>query len=232
MKEDYMKKRIAGTILIAAIALAGCGKGQITSPEESANLSMSIAGQSSRPKTGGGNALVIESAKILLKNIKLHKFPSDDSTDVKVGPFAVGLNLSGSLTTIAAARVPAGMYDRVRFRLHKPEDFEPIPDPEFRDGESGQLRYSVIVRGTYNGESFVYKSRENAYQETRLISPITVTDDQMVNVTLVVNPQEWFEHNGQVLNPADPANVQIIDNAIKGSFSRAFKDNNKDGQPD
>jgi hypothetical protein len=120
----------------------------------------------------------------------------------------------------------------VKFRIHKPEDLEPIPDPDFRDGESGQLRYSVIVRGSYNGVSFVYRSREGASQETRLNSPITVTDDRTVNVTLVVNPQGWFERNGQALDPSDPANVSLIDNAIKDSFSRAFKDDNKDGQPD
>jgi hypothetical protein len=218
--------------LVAAFIMAGCNKENITSPTSGPNLSFSVRSESPLQKTGSANTLVIESAKILLKHITFHQFPSDNGVDVKVGPFAVGLDLTGAVNTIAAGHVQAGLYDRIRFRLHKPEDFEPIPDGEFREGESGQLRYSVIVRGTYNGAAFVYKSRQNADQEIRLSSPLTVNDDEMVNVTLVVRTDSWFTQNGAVIDPTVPGNAQTIDNAIKVSFSSCFKDNNRDGRPD
>lgn len=216
----------------AATVLLGCNNDAVTPVENSANVSLSIASRSQLQKTDGTHVVTVESAKVLIKNIKFHQFPSDDANDVKVGPYAVSLSLTGNSTTVLATRVPPGMYDRVRFTLHKPEDFEPIPDPEFREGESGQLRYSVIVRGTYNGAGFVYKSRENASQEVRLDAPITVSDEGSVNVTMTVDPHSWFFRNGQELDPTNPANAQAIDNAIKASFARAFKDNNRDGRPD
>ena len=111
-------------------------------------------------------------------------------------------------------------------------NFEPIPDPEFREGPTGDQRYSVIVRGTFDGRSFVYKSRQNAEQEIRVSSPIPVSDNGVVNVTLVVNPYEWFKENDDYLDPADPSNSGNIDDAIKTSFARAFKDNDRNGEPD
>jgi hypothetical protein len=226
-----MNKSLATALIASAFALAGCNKDTLTSPDGSSNISLSIASVSSLRGTEA-QAVTIESAKVLLKNIAFHRFPSDSSGDIKVGPYAVSLNLSGSTNTIMATRVPPAQYDRIRFRLHKPEDFEPIPDPEFREGESGQLRYSVIVRGTFNGSAFVYKSRENASQEIRLDVPITVSDDASVNVTLVVDPASWFMQNGQQLDPTNPSHRQAIDNAIRNSFSRGFRDNNRNGQPD
>ncbi|MBX2989849.1 MAG: hypothetical protein KF749_01635 [Bacteroidetes bacterium] len=225
-----MKKQIVSALVLAAVTLTGCSKESITSPTDGENFSLSIASPSSVQKTGG--ALTIESAKILVKNIKFHQFPSDNGVDVKVGPFAVTLNLNGPVHQVAASNVPVGKYDRIRFRLHKPEDFEPIPDQEFREGESGQLRYSVIVRGTYNGQSFVFKSRQNASQEIRLTTPLSVTNDEIVNVTLVVDPESWFVRNGQALDPTVPGNAQTIDDAIKASFSAGFKDNDRNGRPD
>ena len=53
-----------------------------------------------------------------------------------------------------------------------------------------------------------------------------------VNVTLVVDPYEWFRENDDYLNPAVPNNSGNIDDAIKNSFARAFKGNDRNGEPD
>lgn len=225
--------RIVFVALFALIA-AGCRTEQTSSPASTArNVTFSITTAPSSPNSPSLNALEISSAKILLKNIKLHRFPSNDGRDISVGPIAVMLALDGSLNTIGGlARVPPVVYDRVKFRLHKPEDTEPIPDPEFRDGPSGQLRYSTIVRGSYNGQSFVYKSREEALQEVRFVSPLAVAQDEVVNVTLTVDVASWFTVGGVTLDPTNPNNTQAIDAAIKASFGRVFKDNDRDGRPD
>jgi hypothetical protein len=227
-----MATRMFALLLVGALLVGGCTD-QSTSPQAGENVTLSIGvAPSGSTRAANNNAAAIESAKILLKNIKFHRFPSDNGQDIKVGPFVVDLNLAGSLNTVAAAKVPAGQYDRVKFTLHKPEEFEPIPDQEFREGTSGQLRFSVIVRGTYNGQTFVYKSRENASQEIRFAKPITVADDGMVNVTLIVDTHTWFVQNGVALDPADPANSSAIDDAIKASFRNAFRDDNRDGRSD
>jgi hypothetical protein len=216
------------------VGLSGCNNdGSITgSTDSNHNVSINFKAGNGTINKMTANTLVVESAKILLKNVKFKHVSSDDSADVKVGPLVVNLNLSGSVNEVTVARVASAAYDRIRFRLHKPEDAEPIPDPEFRDGSSGDLRYSVIVRGTFNQRSFVYKSRENAEQEIRLISPIIVSDDGVVSVTLIVDPYGWFEQNGDYQDPADPSNAGNIDNSIRASFALGFKDNDRNGEPD
>lgn len=226
-----MMPRVLTRVLIGTLLFGGCSNPS-ASPQKGENVTLSFGVAAHSSTDLATTAVTIESAKILLKNITFHRFPSDDGQDIKTGPLVVLLNLNGSLNTVAASRVASGQYDRVRFILHKPEDLEPIPDPEFRDGESGSLRYSTIVRGTYEGRPFVYKSRINAQQEVRFTSPITVPEDGVVNVTLVVDPGSWFVHNGATLDPADPSNADTIDEAIKASFRNAFRDDNRDGRAD
>ena len=222
---------VASTLILGA--LTGCDDEGSTAPTpgtDSHNISMSISTRSSLGK--GTNAVEIQSAKILLKNIAFHRFPSDNDVDVKVGPFVVTLDPSGSVNTVAVSNIPAGIYDRVAFRLHKPEDSEPVPDAEFREGESGDQRYSVILSGTFNGQAFVYKSRQNGKQEIPLAPPISVDEKGTTNVTLTVDVNSWFVRDGQPLDPTDDQNAQAIDDNIKASFATIFKDDNKDGRPD
>lgn len=219
------------TAFAAALFVTGC-KDNPASPETGPAISLSIAAHNSGLAALSSNTLTLESAKVLLKRIQFHRFPSNDSSDIKTGMIAVSLNLNGPVNTVAASNVPAGQYDRIKFRIHKPEETEPIPDPDFREGASGDLRYSVIVRGTHNGRAFVFKSREVTYQEIRFATPITVGNNQMVNVTLVVDPASWFVRNGATLDPADESNRQRIDEAIKESFRNAVVDNNRNGRAD
>ncbi len=232
MKGYTMNPRNALLLTLFALIVTGCRTEQTSSPTPGNNITLSIARTPSAPTSPPLGELEISSAKILLKNVKLHQSPSDDGRDITAGPLAVALALDGSLNTIGLTQIPPGLYDRVKFRLHKPEDTEPIPDPEFRDGASGQLRYSTIVRGSYNGQPFVYKSRQDAAQEVRFASPLSVTKDEIVNVTLTVDIASWFAVGGVTLDPANPNNAQAIDEAIRASFARVFKDNDRDGRPD
>lgn len=233
--EEAMKNHLSflSVCVLLVSTLAGCNKDAATAPDGGApNVSMSISSGSSLARGTAANSIEILSAKALLKNIAFHRFPSDNTVDVKAGPFVVTLDLSGTTNTIAASSIPAGQYDRVGFRLHKPEDIEPIPDPEFREGESGNQRYSVIVGGMYDGNPFVYKSRQNADQRVQLNPPLTVDDKGIANVTMTVTLHTWFIRNGQPLDPNDSRNAQAIDDNIRASFANIFKDNDRDGRPD
>lgn len=228
-----MKQHRIVFVPLLFFVVAGCRTEQTSSPAGAPNnVTFSIATAPSSSTSPSRSELEISSAKILLKNIKLHQYPSDDGRDIVAGPLAVVLALDGSLNTIGLAQVPPGLYDRVKFRLHKPEDTEPIPDPEFREGSSGQLRYSTIVRGAYNGQPFVYKSQQEALQEVQFASPLTITHDEVVNVTLTVDVASWFTVGGVTLDPTNPNNAQAIDGAIKASFARVFKDSDRNGRPD
>lgn len=231
MKQSLFRFPLPFLLALLVAGVTSCND-STTGPSNAANVTFTLKTSTTPGSSDARTAIVLQSAKVLLKQVKFHNALSDDSLDVKVGPVAVLLALSGGSTEFLVSPVPAGLYDQVRFHLHKPEDSEPIPDPEFREGSSGDQRFSVIVRGEYNGVPFVYKSRRNTEQRMDIAPPLSVEDGVPVNVTLVVDPNMWFTNNGVEIDPTDPQNADMIDDLIKASFRSAFKDNDRDGIPD
>ncbi|MBK8983009.1 MAG: hypothetical protein IPM38_11950 [Ignavibacteria bacterium] len=219
-------------IIISAAGFYGCNDdSNITTPQAS-NLSFSV--MSSADSVGDSQGiLILDTVKILIKDIKLNAANNNqDSTNFKVGPFVLFLNLSSSVNEITTNIIPAGSYDKIKFEVHKLNDNEPVPDPEFADANG---RYSVIVKGRYLGNYFVYKSTKSAHQILTFPNTMVITDTQLSNITLLVKPYIWFIENNVYLDPGDPSNSNDIDNNIKDNVNnnfKAFKDNDKNGIQD
>jgi hypothetical protein len=221
---------------LLAVTLAGLVGGctqdnGMTDPTPAANVSLgvSVVHQLARTAHGG---LVIDTAKILVRRVKFHQATSDDSADVKSGSFVLRLVPGAPVAEIALARIRPGVYDRLDFDIHKPEDFEIPPDPEFRTGSSGSQRFSVIVKGRYNDSAFVYRSRSEFRIRLVLETPLTVRDNGIARITFTVDPFACFGHHGLVFDPRDPSNESAIEPAIRGAFLRAFRDDDQNGDPD
>jgi hypothetical protein len=227
------KKQITSLTALAAffsllLIFASCSDNSVTTQTD--NLSFSYAGTSDTVDNAG--ILVLDTVKILLKDIKLNVAHTNDSTNFKTGPYVLNLNFNSLVTTIGSAYIPVGTYDKVKFEVHKLETNEPVPDPEFRDSVD---TYSVVVKGTYNGVRFVFKSDKSAKQQLAFPNSLVVTSTSS-NITLKIYPYLWFiDSNNMYIDPSDPANHNTIDNNIKdnikGNF-KAFKDNDKNGIPD
>ena len=59
--------------------------------------------------------------------------------------------------------------------------------------------------------------------------PIDVGENEIANLTITVDPYSWF-YDGDTFS--DPANENDIDNKIKDSFKKCFRDSNHDGRGD
>jgi hypothetical protein len=212
--------------IISLFFLTACG--DPASPTTD-NFSISFATENNLSKPSA-DSLRIDTVKILLRSLKVKSTTSNDSLDIKVGPFVVHLNSNQTVHTVSFNEIPTGSYRRVEFHIHKLENSETPPDPEFR--ESADNRFSVIVKGEYNSAPFIYRSEKSAKQTVDIETSVEVNNNEVTNVTLVVDPYTWFVRNGAILDPTNTSNVNDIDNMIKDSFKRAFKDNNKDGKPD
>ncbi len=233
------KKSIGITILLGilfVILLAftnGCGdESSVTNSNGNGgtteNTSLSVKLDES---VTGANYPVITEAKALITEIELETEPSGTSQEIHISPVVIYFNTGGQVISVTAGNLPAGTWNKIKLKIHKPEDTEPIPDPEFREGTSGNQRYSFIIKGTYNGNAFVYKSRKGASIIINLAAPIN-TGNGSRNITLLVNPSLWFMNNGNVLDPSNSGNDDMIDDNLKNSFKRAFRDDDKDGRSD
>ena len=131
---------------------------------------------------------------------------------------------------ISSAKVLIRDIETLRFTLHKPEDHEPVSDPDFRDGPGDDQRFSIIVTGFYHETPFVYKSLINAHQDLKLPLPIEVPSEGYVNVTMKIDPYAWFTVGELVLDPFIQG--REIDDRVVSSFASEFRDNDRNGEPD
>lgn len=229
MKTFNLKLFAAAIAVMAGIGLIG-GCSDNTSPVAD-NVDFSVT--SSSGTTDFNDVLIIDTAKVLIKDIKLNVAnANEDSVNFKVGPYVLYLNLNSSVNVISTAYIPPGTYDKVRFQIHKLEDAEAVPDPDFAD-MSG--RYSVVVKGTFNAVPFIYKSTKSAHQKLTFPGSLVVTINGVSNITLKVMPNLWFIKDGVILDPMNEINRNDIDNNIKDNINNNFKifvDNDRNGIPD
>ncbi len=218
-------------LICSIILLSGCNNNPITTTTTGTgtgsddNISLSV--QSSDNMTDNSGIEITE-AKGLLTEIEVET--SGISKQVKAGPIVVQLNVAGINQVMTSGIIPMGIYSKVKFQLHKPEDAETIPDPEFREGSSGNQRYSFIVKGKYNGVSFVYKTKKSINILLDLTSPLNLTAKS--NLTVLFDKIKWFQNGSSTFDPSEGSHENEIDDNIKNSFKKAFKDDDKNGVED
>ena len=220
---------IFGAIILAAFS--GCDEnGGITIPSGATQLSISMKSQDNLDNPL--DVIIITEAKALVSTVD---FEIDDNSGknerMEIGMLAINFNLDGSLNQVKNGYIIKDNVKNIKIQIHKPEDTETPPDAEFKTGSADNQRYSFIIKGTYNGSNFVYKSKKSILVTIDFAKILNIDRDQM-NVTVLFNKLNWFKNGTAVLNPNLVQNEDIIDNNIKNSFKQAFQDNDDNGSPD
>lgn len=220
-------------VLISSLIGIGCEGVLSTQPSEVSQLKLSThlpVGNAGTQLKAAMPGLTIDSARILVRSVKLHHEEDIDSLDFQSGSFVLILKPDEPIQEVALNEIPFGVYDKFSFKIHKPEEEEASKYPDFVDGEH---RYSIIVDGTFENEPFVYRSRKSYKQVVEFDSSLVINENtpEFINVTLEVDIYSWFEDEEGVIDPFLEENAERIDKAIKRSF-RIFKDNDEDGKDD
>lgn len=203
-------------LLFAALIGVGCDSADTDGPAPARVTFRALAASSK------ASAISVNEVKLLVRELEFDRADDDseEGEDFEVENFVVNLALDGTTTTVLEGEIPDGTYDEVEFEVHRPDATEAIPDAEFRDGESGDERYSVIVRGTSDGNPFELKIRRSFEQEVEFAEPIVVdgTTD-LIGIAIEVDVSSWFvDEVGAELNPLEAADLPAIESAIERSF--------------
>jgi hypothetical protein len=215
--------------LFSASGVLGC-KDTGMEPSLPHNLLLSVQPAGSVLLKPNHEILHLTSVRVLLKGIEFEGDASSDSAEVESDARVLNLAMDAKMTELAAAKIPPGQYNRVRFQIHKPEDGEQVNDSSFVTGGSGNERFSVVVTGFYHETPFTFRSSQSVEIELNLNPPITVTNNGVANVTFKIDPYLWFSANGLIFDPFNQ--TKEIDDLIKGSFAEAFRDNDRNGDAD
>jgi hypothetical protein len=167
--------------------------------------------------------------KLLVEELELESTVDEDSLDFEVNDFVASLPLDGSEIEISTANVPAGVYDEFEMEIEHDDDTN-VNDSDFNN-ESGD-GYSIVIKGVYNGEDFMYRSEEDFEIELEFNPPFEINDGSPPSVAINVDPSGWFkDSSGNDLDPTDPANQEQIDENIENSFE-VEEDNDDDDSDD
>jgi len=198
--------------------------------------------------TMGNDTIILRSVELVLREIELKRVEAagcdsiqgnGDCEEFETGTTLVSLPLGATaIDAVVAVNAPAGMYDKLEFKIHKPESSD---DAAFLAANPEFAGISIRVTGTYSQagtrSDFTFTSDLDAGEEVFLATPLTVVDGQPANVTLRVDVSSWFLNVGAtaLVSPATAnkgqANEGVVRDNIEGSFN-AFRDDNHDGHDD
>jgi hypothetical protein len=234
MEKKLKRTTIKLLLLILGVVLTlkfdGCDQnGGITIPSGVSQLSVSI--KSSDTVSDNPSSIIITEAKALISTVELERQSDGKDELQQTGPFVFHFNLDGTIEAMETQYIVMDNYTKIKFQFHKPGESETPTDSEFKEGAGENQRYSFIVKGTYNGNSFVYKSKQSANLVINFDKVENLNLDKE-NITVLFNKLKWFRNGSAGIDPNDPQYESLIDNNIQTSFLRAFSDNNNDGLPD
>lgn len=225
-----------------AVAVASAGlSGSAASP------SVTTAGDST-VIAFGSDTIILRSVQVVLREIELKRVEAascdavqgnGDCEEFEMGTTLVSLPLGSTATeTVISVNAPAGMYDKLEFKIHKPESSD---DAAFIAANPNFAGVSIRVAGTYSQggtrSDFTFTSDLDASQEVDLPIPLTVSDGQPANVTMRVDIANWFLNVGgtALVDPASAnkgqPNESVVRDRIEASFD-AFRDDDHDGHDD
>lgn len=222
---------VAALLNILPFLVTGCDiGGDIVIPSGATDLSVNVKSDDNAVDNPA-DVIVITEAKALITDIQYERERDGLNQLHHTGPYVINLALDGSLRELMKGYVVRDIYTKAKFQVHKAEDGQQISDPEFIEGTGENQRYSFIVKGTFNGSPFTYKSKRSMDIVINLNKSSNVKN-KTHNFTMLFNKTTWFLNGTTVLNPSLPQNTDAIDNNIKSSFKKAFLDDNKDGVAD
>lgn len=218
--------------LFAAFMLIGCESS--TSPlAETPRLQLRLQAKTSSLKANpllkvtSQNLMVIEEVKFFVDEMTLDG--THGTEDFELKKFIVNLPLDGTPLTINDQAVPAGFYDEFELEIEKPDDDAAVNDPDFKDATG---KYSVVVKGKYNGADFTFRSKEDFEIKIDLDPALEIKESGNSILVLTVDFSRWFKGlNGDDLDPGDPMNTGRINENIEKSFE-AFKEKFDDDDDD
>jgi len=147
---------------------------------------------------------------------------------IVTGPYLLEFDSAGT-HLVTRATIPAGIYDRIKFEIHKIRG--KANDPFLNDSALVQFLSNdatIIIRGNvWDGGvmyPFTYYSRVQANLQIFFDPAIVLEDAVPANVTLTFDPTMVFTSPfsfGRPIDPRDPDNRTHIEKAIKLAFKMA-----------
>lgn len=233
MKKNYFNFLLLIVVITSAVFLQSCGGDDGVNPVGN-NMDFAFKAKDSTINYTGTDVIIIDSAKMLIKNVSLQG-QFGGVNDLTTGTTLVVMNPVNGFSNYIGGLLPNSQYVSINYFLKSRTADDGITDPDFPVGTS------FVIKGRFNGVPFVYQSGA-IDQNYGLLFPSNLrVISATTHVTITYNPKLWFRvaaDESIIVNPnaLTPALRTYIDDSFRGSLavtlSSAFKDDNKDGIED
>lgn len=180
-----------------------------------------------------GNELTVDLALLLVEGIRLRprgvaSCGDGESCERVNGALLLRVPLDGSVRSRGpVGQMAATVYEEVQFRLRPAT----ASDTAVVDSFPGLEGSSVLVEGTYNGESFTYTASVSTRAELSISPPMDLSaSPSAANLTLSAPVSGWFLGDDQTLVDPRAAGGGVAEKMA--TSLAAFPDMDADGNPD
>jgi hypothetical protein len=258
----------AGTMLLAACSSSSTGASPdaavrfnvatVAKPAASARVALSVAGKPDT-LTDGTNTLVVDTAQMVLRDIKFHMVETAVCSDSSESADTTGHHGGGDNVQMSHDQDGNDNdCDELRigpYLLDMPLDAGPARSftIDLPAGTYREVKYkvhkanmtddatflathpefdqrSVRVVGTYNGIPYVFTSDVSAEQEAGFNPPLAVDGTTATDLTLFVDLSSWFLVNGALVDPALANDQEPLASQVKNNIKASIRAFEDDNQ--
>jgi hypothetical protein len=192
--------------------------------------------------------VTVQSVDLVLARVRLEREHEESEcedaehdtacAEFRTGPVLVALPLNGSAITPFSMTPAPGTYDRIRFRIHRPEGNDSSTQAFFAANPTWPAGASIHVTGTvtFGTGATAVTSDFDSYLRTegdvrQAFDPPLVVDDttdvaalnESMNVQVAVDVNQWFRtESGALIDPraltTDPRLLSRVERNIAASF--------------
>lgn len=205
-------------ILFTVIFLSGCQSDAVVSPNQASTGNTTVSMRMGDAPNHNPAVLQVREGKMLFSDIMLKSSIASTTVPLTVNPVVGVMNLDNRENTVLVGEVPQGTYNMLSLSLKNASTSFRDLDPDFIDPLTKE-HYTVVIRGSFGNNDFIYKSKVNFIKELQFTNAISLAAGQPVKITLIVTPDVWFTwDNGTVIDPNVPDNWKKIDENIQNSI--------------
>lgn len=145
----------------------------------------------------------------------------DDTLNFRIRNSILTLPLDGSPLVVSESEIPVGVYKRFQFKIGNPMNPRSPRAPQISDPDfiGNNKNYSVVVKGTYEGQPFEFKSDKVFVFNYKMDPPMMVTDSESIALNIAIDVEKWFvSRQGVALDPTNQRDHKWIEQNIRSSF--------------